>query len=178
MKRLLLALVLLLTSCAPSTSEKSVPIESFAPCSSIKYTGMKADGLFVECLDGKGELALQGLEGPAVISVWASWCTNCEAQRENFIRLYKEAGEKLQVIGLDVEEKNKSDGFNHALKKGMAYPQLFDPDGRTSNYFGPGVPITQFIDKNGKLTFQKIGPILKYEEMQQLVKKYLEIDLS
>jgi len=178
MKRLLLALVLLLTSCAPSTSEKSVPIESFAPCSSIKYTGMKADGLFVECLDGKGELALQGLEGPAVISVWASWCTNCEAQRENFIRLYKEAGEKLQVIGLDVEEKKKSDGFNHALKKGMAYPQLFDPDGRTSNYFGPGVPITQFIDKNGKLTFQKIGPILKYEEMQQLVKKYLEIDLS
>jgi cytochrome c biogenesis protein CcmG/thiol:disulfide interchange protein DsbE len=178
MKRLLLALVLLLTSCAPSTSEKSVPIESFAPCSSIKYTGMKADGLFVECLDGKGELALQGLEGPAVISVWASWCTNCEAQRENFIRLYKEAGEKLQVIGLDVEEKKKSDGFNHALKKGMAYPQLFDPDGRTSNYFGPGVPITQFIDKNGKLAFQKIGPILKYEEMQELVKKYLEIDLS
>ena len=178
MKRLLLALVLLLTSCAPSTSEKSGPIESFAPCSSIKYTGMKADGLFVECLDGKGELALQGIEGPAVISVWASWCTNCEAQRENFIRLYKEAGEKLQVIGLDVEEKKKSDGFDHALKKGMAYPQLFDPDGRTSNYFGPGVPITQFIDKNGKLTFQKIGPILKYEEMQQLVKRYLEIDLS
>ncbi len=178
MKRLLLALVILLTSCAPSTSEKSSPIESFAPCSSIKYTGMKADGLFVECLDGKGELALQGIEGPAVISVWASWCTNCEAQRENFIRLYKEAGEKLQVIGLDVEEKKKSDGFNHALKKGMAYPQLFDPDGRTSNYFGPGVPITQFIDKNGKLAFQKIGPILKYEEMQQLVKRYLEIDLS
>ncbi len=178
MKRLLLALVLLLTSCAPSTLEQSGPIESFAPCYSIKYTGMKADGLFVECLEGKGELALQGIEGPAVISVWASWCTNCEAQRENFIRLYKEAGEKLQVIGLDVEEKKKSDGFNHALKKGMAYPQLFDPDGRTSNYFGPGVPITQFIDKNGKLTFQKIGPILKYEEMQQLVKRYLEIDLS
>ena len=60
----------------------------------------------------------------------------------------------------------------------MAYPQLFDPDGRTSNYFGPGVPITQFIDKNGKLTFQKIGPILKYEEMQELVKKYLAIDIS
>ena len=178
MKRLLLALVLLLTSCAPSTLEQSGPIESFAPCSSIKYTGMKADGLFVECLEGKGELALQGIEGPAVISVWASWCTNCEAQRENFIRLYKEAGEKLQVIGLDVEEKNKSDGFNHALKKRMAYPQLFDPDGRTSNYFGPGVPITQFIDKNGKLAFQKIGPILKYEEMQELVNKHLEIDLS
>ena len=117
MKRLLLALVLLLTSCSNSTVQQSVPIESFAPCSSIKNTGMKADGLFVECLDGDGELALQGIEGPAVISVWASWCTNCEAQRENFIRLYKEAGEKLQVVGIDVEEKKKSDGYNHALKK-------------------------------------------------------------
>ena len=178
MKRLLLAVVLLLSSCSNSTVQKSGPIESFAPCSSIKYTGMKADGLFVECLNGDGELALQGIEGPAVISVWASWCTNCEAQRENFIRLYKEAGEKLQVVGIDVEEKNKSDGYNHALKKGMAYPQLYDPDGRTSNYFGPGVPITQFIDKDGNVVFQKIGPILKYEEMQELVKKYLAIDIS
>ena len=178
MKRLLLALVLLLSSCSNSTLQQSGPIESFAPCSSIKYTGMKADGLFVECLDGDGELALQGIEGPAVISVWASWCTNCEAQRENFIRLYKEAGEKLQVVGIDVEEKKKSDGYNHALKKGMAYPQLYDPDGRTSNYFGPEVPITQFIDKDGNVAFQKIGPILKYEEMQELVKKYLAIDIS
>jgi thiol-disulfide isomerase/thioredoxin len=178
MKRLLLVLVLLLSSCSNSNVQQSVPIESFAPCSSIEYTGMKADGLFVECLDGDGELALQGIEGPAVINVWASWCTNCESQRENFIRLYKEAGEKLQVVGIDVEEKNKSDGYNHALKKGMAYPQLYDPDGRTSNYFGPGVPITQFIDKDGNLAFQKIGPILKYEEMQELVKKYLAIDIS
>ena len=177
MKRLLLALVLLLTSCSNSTVQQSGPIASFAPCASIKYTGMKADGLFMECLDGEGELALQGIEGPAVISVWASWCTNCEAQRENFIRLYKEAGEKLQVVGIDVEEKNKSDGYNHALKKGMAYPQLFDPDGRTSNYFGPGVPITQFIDKDGNVAFQKIGPILKYKEMQELIKKYMAIDI-
>ena len=177
MKRLLLALVLILTSCAPSTSEQSGSIESFAPCSSIKYTGMKADGLFVECLEGKGELALQGIEGPAVISVWASWCTNCEAQRENFIRLYKEAGEKLQVIGLDVEEKKKSDGFNHALKKGMAYPQLFDPDGRTLDFFGPGVPITRFVDASGKMTYLKIGGIFKYEEMRSLVKEHLGIDI-
>ena len=109
MKRFLLASLLLLTSCTSATPQ-SAPIESFAPCSSIKYTGMKADGTFIECLEGKGELALEGIEGPAVISAWASWCSNCEAQRENFIRLYKEAGDKLQVIGLDREETKKSDG--------------------------------------------------------------------
>ncbi len=176
MKRFLLASLLLLTSCTSATPQ-SAPIESFAPCSSIKYTGMKADGTFVECLDGKGELALEGIEGPAVISAWASWCSNCEAQRENFIRLYKEAGDKLQVIGLDREETQKSDGYEHALTKGMSYPQLYDPDGRSTDLFGPGVPITRFIDASGKLAFLKVGGIYDYEEMRTLVKKHLGIDI-
>lgn len=172
MKRLWVVLILLLASCSSTTNE-SAPLESFAPCSSIKSTGMKADGLMLECLDGAGELAVQAIEGPAVITVWASWCTNCEAQRPNFIKLYEKAEGRFQVIGVDVEEQDKQDGYEHALKKGMAYPQLYDPDGRTANYFGPGVPITQFIDANGVLAFQKIGPIFTYEEMQQLVAEYL-----
>jgi thiol-disulfide isomerase/thioredoxin len=176
MKRILVVFLLLLTSCSSATQE-SLEIESFAPCSSIQYTGMKADGTFVECLEGKGELALEGIEGPAVISAWASWCSNCEAQRENFIRLYKEAGDQLQVIGLDSEESKKSDGFEHALKKGMSYPQLYDPDGRSIDLFGPGVPITRFIDSSGKLAFLKVGGIYSYEEMRTLVKKHLGIDI-
>ena len=67
MKRFLLIFALLLTACAPAKNE-TASIESFAPCSSIKYSGMKADGTFVECLEGEGELALEGIEGPAVIS--------------------------------------------------------------------------------------------------------------
>lgn len=177
MKRFIVVFLLLLTSCSPTTEETS-RIESFAPCNSIKYTGMKADGTFVECLEGNGELALEGIEGPAVISAWSSWCSNCEAQRENFIRLYKEAGDQLQVIGLDRDESNKSDGYSHALKKGMAYPQLYDPDGRSIDLFGPGVPITRFIDASGKLAYLKIGGIYSYDEMRTLVKKYLRISVG
>ncbi len=176
MKKLWVVLVLLLSSCS-SAAPESQPVTAIAPCSSIKTTGAAADGLMLECLDGEGELAIQAIEGPAVISVWASWCTNCEAQRPNFIKLYQEAGDRLQVIGVDVEEKAKSDGLNHALQSGMAFPHLYDPDGRTSNYFGPGVPITQFITADGTLAFQKIGPIFTYEEMQQLVAEYLGIKL-
>ena len=176
MKRFWLVGILLLASCSSATNE-SVPLESFAPCSSIQTKGMKADGLMLECLDGEGELAVQAIEGPAVISVWASWCTNCEAQRPNFIRLYEEAKGRFQVVGVDVEEGKKETGYQHALNNGMAYPHLYDPDGRTSNYFGPGVPITQFIDANGQLAFQKIGPIFTYEEMQQLMDEYLGIKL-
>jgi hypothetical protein len=82
------------------------------------------------------------------------------------------------LVGVDVEERSKSIGYNHALENGLAFPQLYDPDGRSTNYFGPGVPITQFINKEGVLTFQKVGPIFTYEEMQELVKEYLEIDIG
>ena len=82
------------------------------------------------------------------------------------------------MVGVDVEERSKGDGYNHALENGLAFPQLYDPDGRSTNYFGPGVPITQFINKDGVLTFQKVGPIFTYEEMQELVKEYLEIDIG
>ena len=176
MKRIVVFAVLLLTACAPAKNE-TASIESFAPCSSIKYSGMAAGGTMVECLEGEGELALEGIEGPAVISAWASWCSNCEAQRENFIRLYREAGEKLQVIGVDMEERSKADGYEHARKKGMAYPQLFDPDGRTLDFFGPGVPITRFVDAEGKMAHLKIGGIFTYEEMSSLVKEHLGIDI-
>jgi thiol-disulfide isomerase/thioredoxin len=134
--------------------------------------------MLLECLDSDDEMSIKSIAGPAVISVWASWCTNCAAQRKNFIKLHEEAGNILQVVGVDVEERSKSIGYNHALENGLAFSQLYDPDGRSTNYFGPGVPITQFINKEGVLTFQKVGPIFSYEEMQDLVKEYLEIDIG
>ena len=60
----------------------------------------------------------------------------------------------------------------------MAYPQLFDPDGRTTKVFGPGVPITRFIDAQGIVAYMKVGPFTSYSEIRELVKKYLKIELT
>ena len=174
----LVVFLLLLTSCSSQSDKSTTPVDSLAPCSSIKTTASSSEGMLLECLDSDEEISIKSIAGPAVISVWASWCTNCAAQRKNFIKLHQEAGDLFQVVGVDVEERAKDDGYNHALELGLAFPQLYDPDGRSSNYFGPGVPITQFINKDGVLTFQKVGPIFTYEEMQQLVKEYLEIDIG
>jgi cytochrome c biogenesis protein CcmG/thiol:disulfide interchange protein DsbE len=174
----LVLLSLLLTSCSTQSDKSATPVDSLAPCSSIKTTTSANDGMLLECLDSDDEMSINSIAGPVVILVWASWCTNCAAQRKNFIKLHEEAGNLLQVVGVDVEERSKSIGYNHALENGLAFPQLYDPDGRSTNYFGPGVPITQFINKDGVLTFQKVGPIFTYEEMQDLVKEYLEIDIG
>ena len=170
-------LVLTLTSCS-SLPPKDESIQAFASCSSIQTRGMSADGTFLQCLEGEGELALESIEGPALLSAWASWCSNCESQRPYLTELYKKAQGKIQVIGVDVEEKSKSEGFEHALKKGMPFPQLYDPDGRTSKVFGPGVPITQFKDANNQIVFQQVGPFKSYEELQTLVAKYLGVEIG
>jgi cytochrome c biogenesis protein CcmG/thiol:disulfide interchange protein DsbE len=177
MKRILLAFCLILTVCS-SLEQVNTPIDSLVSCSSIKKSLLSSGGPLLECLDNDDEISIKSIAGPAVISVWASWCINCAAQRKNFIKLHEEAGDLLQVVGVDVEERSKDDGYNHALENGLAFPQLYDPDGRSTSYFGPGVPITQFINKDGVLTFQKVGPIFTYEEMQELVKEYLEIDIG
>ena len=177
MKRLILVCVLLLASCTEPGAKNSA-ISEFAHCSTLKVRGMSADGLFLPCLESEGKIALGSIEGPAVISAWASWCTNCESQRPFLIRLYENAKEKIQVVGVDVEEKSKEEGFKHALNNGMSYPQLYDPDGRTSKVFGPGVPITQFINSNGVLAFVQVGPLKSYKELQGLVKKYLDIEVK
>jgi len=170
-------LVLTLTSCS-SLPPKDESIQAFASCSSIKTRGMSADGTFLQCLEGEDELALESIEGPALISAWASWCSNCESQRTYLIELYKKAQGKIQVIGVDVEEKSKSEGFDHALNKGMSYPQLYDPNGRTTKVFGPGVPITQFKDAKNQVVFQQIGPFKSYEELITLVAQYLGVEIG
>lgn len=168
-------MTLLLTACTSSTDTKS--IESFAPCSQIQTVTSSQSPVMVECLESKSTVDIAAIKGPAVITAWASWCANCEAQRPNFIRLYEESAGRLQVIGLDVEEKSKLDGFNHALARAMSYPHLYDPGALTVPLFGPGVPITRFIDANNQLAYLAVGPILKYDELKALVKKHLGIEI-
>ena len=176
MKRLMV-LLLLLTSCSFDTSTRE-SISAFAPCGTIQTTGAAADGVMLQCLDGDGELAIEAIEGPALISVWASWCSNCEKQRPYLIRAFNESRDRFQIIGVDVEEKSKEVGHKHALARGMAYPQLFDPDGRSSKVFGPGVPITQFINENQKLVFQQIGAFSSYNDLVEKIYKYLGVEIS
>ena len=59
----------------------------------------------------------------------------------------------------------------------MSWPHLFDSDGRTSGLFGMGIPVTWFIDRNGKVTYKKIGTIKSLSELKGLVDKYLGVKI-
>ena len=184
MKRVATALsyLLLITSCAANGGVSSqTPDAELVSCSTIKQvTENVFDPLLdlsLDCLDGSESIKLSMIKGPAVINVWASWCASCEDELPFLKEFSKINGEKVQFIGIDVEEKSATVGANFAKKNNMSWPHLFDPDGRTSELFGMGIPVTWFIDRNGKVIYKKIGTIKSLSELKGLVDKYLGVKI-
>ena len=184
MKRvaIVLSLLLLITSCAANGGVSSqAPDAELVSCNTIQQITENVFDpvldLSLDCLDGSETIKLSMIKGPAVINVWASWCASCEDELPFLKEFSKINGEKVQFIGIDVEEKSATVGANFAKKNNMSWPHLFDPDGRTSELFGMGIPVTWFIDGNGKVTYKKIGTIKSLSELKSLVDKYLGVKI-
>ena len=52
-----------------------------------------------------------------------------------------------------------------------------DLDGRSKLVFGPGVPVTYFLDKRGEIIHKHIGAFLSKAQLYASVEKYFEVKL-
>ena len=167
---ILLIMTLLITGCTSSTKVNSPGF--VAPCDQIKLVESAEKSVLLPCLDGVGEINFHQLKGPLVINVWGSWCEGCKQEMPYFVELYQnsvfESGQ-IQMLGVNVEEKSKEDAIEYIQKSGMSWPNLVDTSGVSKSIFGPGVPVTWFIDKEGKNVATKIGA---YTNKQQLFDQF------
>jgi cytochrome c biogenesis protein CcmG/thiol:disulfide interchange protein DsbE len=169
----ILLLLALLGGCSSQAS--IVPILGrVVSCESIAHT-TKTVGLVFPCLDGKSSLYFSSLRGPLIVNVWGSWCAPCKDEVPIIRSFYAKAEAQLQILGVDVEEAKSADGSAFIVQNGMTWPNLIDPDGRSRGYFGMGVPVTWFIDKNGLVVHKKIGAMVSEGELRELTLKYLNI---
>jgi hypothetical protein len=97
-----------------------------------------------------------------------------------FIDLYAnpifQSGE-IKLLGIDVDEKDADSGPNFIKSYGMSWPHLEDLDGRSKIVFGPGVPVTYFLDKRGEIIHKHIGAFLSKDQLYEAVEKYFEVKL-
>jgi hypothetical protein len=97
-----------------------------------------------------------------------------------FVDLYKtkafESGQ-IQLLGVNVEESSKEDAVEYIKKSGMSWPHLEDLDGISKSIFGPGVPVTWFIDKEGENVGTKIGAYTNKDQLFEQVEKAFGIKL-
>ena len=174
MKKSALVLSLaLLTSCAAPVQEIAGEVVS---CASLRTTSI-SNPIELGCLDGSKGAAINALRGPMIINVWGSWCTSCKAEMPYFRSFYKKAQGKVELVGIDVEEASIKDGQDFVTTHGMTWPNLYDDDGRSREYFGMGVPVTWFIAADGTVAYKKIGEIKNEIELITLTSKYLGVKL-
>lgn len=164
-----IATTLLLSSCG---KEELLITGEVVACNRIELIDKPTQEVLAECLDSSPGLNVAAIKGPAVINVWGSWCDPCKEELPFFAEFFQTKDLQIQLIGVDVEEKRIEDGRMFARTHGIMWPNLYDADGATRKYFGMGVPVTWFIDGDGKVLYKKIGPIKSTEELRSLTFKY------
>jgi cytochrome c biogenesis protein CcmG/thiol:disulfide interchange protein DsbE len=95
---------------------------------------------------------LAGLDVPAVVNVWASWCLPCRAEAPLLDAAAIEYGDRIEFIGIDVaDEQSAAKAFLGEF--GLdGLDQYFDPDRAIPNSLaGFGTPITFFFGPHGEL---------------------------
>ena len=166
---LALATALMLTGCGEETPLITGEVVA---CNHIDLIDNPTEEVYADCLDSSPGVNIAAIKGPAIINVWGSWCDPCKEELPYFFEYFQTKDPQIQLIGVDVEEQRIEDGRMFARTNGIMWPNLYDEDGSTRKYFGMGVPVTWFIDGEGKVLFKKIGPIKSTEELRSLSFKY------
>jgi cytochrome c biogenesis protein CcmG, thiol:disulfide interchange protein DsbE len=164
-----LCVLLALTSCSLT---EPIPIKGeVVDCANITVKPGKSEPL--ECLGGGTPIAADSIVGPALVNVWGTWCAPCKKELPHLAHFLQQGDGNVQVIGIAVEEKSQAAVKKFIERNGMTWPVLYDATGSTKSIFGMGVPVTWFIDAQGKVVHRKFGPFNSTEEIQLAVAKYL-----
>ena len=180
MKKLsvLLIITFLISSCtSPTKVGKPGVVTS---CDQIRLLESADKSSMMGCLDGSGEIDFHQLKGPLLVNVWGSWCEGCKQEMPYFVELYQcplFKNGQIQMLGVNVEEKSEQDASEYIQKSGMSWPNLEDTSGISKSIFGPGVPVTWFIDENGKTIDTKIGAYTNKKQLFNQVEKVFGVKL-
>ena len=97
------------------------------------------------------EAHLAGLDRPAVVNVWASWCIPCRSEAPLLNAAFEEHGDQIHFIGVDVQD-NQADAKAFLTEFGLEFDHFFDRGREVPNHYrGIGTPITFFFAPHGEL---------------------------
>ena len=132
----------------------------------LQFTLKDMNGADVKLSTFKGRVIL--------LNFWATWCGPCRAEIPSLVQLQQQYGQDLVVLGVSVDdpiEKLKP----YATEMKMNYPVLVG-NGRedVQDAYGPlwGIPVSVFIDRDGKIAKRHSG-IASKDQFEQQIKALL-----
>jgi thiol-disulfide isomerase/thioredoxin len=154
-------------------------VTTIDPCPESGEAVGRGDGLpelVLPCLGPGGDVQMAGLTGrPRLVNIWASWCEPCRDELP-WLQQANDSGE-VDVLGVDAEDQAESAG---ALLEDLdvTFPSVYDPANEFAREIGVITkPTTLFVSKEGEVVFVLPGPFASYDEMRELVKTHLKVDL-
>ncbi len=165
----------------PATVGSGSTVGSSSAAGSGSAAGTRLPKLTLPCLGNGPSVDFAKLHGPLVVNIWAGTCTDCRAEAP-FMRSFAAAARgKVDVLGV-VDGTYPSETWDDALDAsrglGLHYPSLFDGNGQLVQWTRAyGIPVSLLIKPDGTVAYTQLGPV-RSGQLQQLVKKYLGIDVA
>ncbi len=164
-----------------STAEEQTPV---ATGNDVRYAERD---FTLNDLDGNA-VTLSDFNGkPVYIKFWASWCSICLANMDEFIAYVDKSTTSGDVVVLSIvapgtSRELSSDKFREWFREqGYDFPVLLDEGGRiTSQYGVRGFPTASFITGDGRIAFQSPGHMSNedidyiWEEIQRILDEEAE----
>lgn len=91
-----------------------------------------------------------------VLNIWGSWCPPCRAEAPELQDVAEQTSRSgVQVLGIDVRDSDRSAPADFVRDRGIDYPSIYDPSGRTllalNGYPRNIVPSTIVLDRQHRV---------------------------
>ncbi|HEV3481548.1 MAG TPA: TlpA disulfide reductase family protein [Candidatus Acidoferrales bacterium] len=120
----------------------------------------------VNDLDG-GIISTASLHGKVVlVNFWATWCPPCREEIPELIELSERYKDKLQIIGVSMDDAPASEVRQFAKQIGITYPVVMGSGAIEAEYGGvPALPTSFVISPDGRVVQKHAGlyPIGVYD---------------
>jgi thiol-disulfide isomerase/thioredoxin len=124
---------------------------------------------FIRDPDAAPEFAVKGIDRSTVnltsargkvviLNFWATWCGPCRMEVPDLVELQKKYQDRLQVIGLVVDDADEDAVRKFAKRYGINYPVAMATDELRLQFGGvPALPTSFVIDAQGRVVQKHIG---------------------
>lgn len=103
-----------------------------------------------------------------VVNYWASWCGPCWEETPGLVRIAREFGAQVSVVGVAMDEGGREGVGSFVERFGVPYPVVFPVTGSQMVYGMGGLPETILVDREGRVA-KVYGSAVEERELERAI---------
>ena len=140
--------------------------------SRVPTVGMQAEDFSLLDLEGKSQSLRQYRGKIVLVNFWATWCKPCTTEMPAMQVIYDKLRDKGFVVLAVNELEDEAKVREHIATYKHTFPVLLDRDNKVANQFGVfGLPVSVFIDQEGRVQEYIKGGLLTEDKIYQTVQR-------